>query len=135
MFQFSAWNPVQVIRFEIDCAFFYTNFHELFCQFISWTNLLNSGKFLKNCWISCEVMADKKIFYDNLTILNKRIIRFRLHLAFFFAIWHKEGFWNTICSTQYTRPSYISKITIVQPFRILKGDFSHHEASHVDNNS
>ena len=60
---------------------------------------------------------------------KRRIIRFRLHLAFF-AIWHKEGFWNTIYSTQYTRPSNISKITIVQPFRILKGDFSHHEASH-----
>ena len=26
---------VQVILFEIDCAIFYTNLHELFCQFIS----------------------------------------------------------------------------------------------------
>ena len=26
---------VQVILFVIDCANFYTNFHELFCQFIS----------------------------------------------------------------------------------------------------
>ena len=26
---------LQVILFEIDCAIFYTNLHELFCQFIS----------------------------------------------------------------------------------------------------
>ena len=26
---------LQVILFEINCAFFYTNLHELFCQFIS----------------------------------------------------------------------------------------------------
>ena len=26
---------IQVILFEIDCAIFYTNLHELFCQFIS----------------------------------------------------------------------------------------------------
>ena len=26
---------IQVILFEIDCSFFYTNLHELFCQFIS----------------------------------------------------------------------------------------------------
>ena len=26
---------LQVILFEIDCTIFYTNFHELFCQFIS----------------------------------------------------------------------------------------------------
>ena len=35
--------PVQVILFEIDCAIFYTN--ELFSQFVSWTNWVNSGKF------------------------------------------------------------------------------------------
>ena len=43
----------QVILFEIDCAFFYTNLHKLSCQFISWTNWVNSGKFMDNCWISC----------------------------------------------------------------------------------
>ena len=32
--------------FEIDCAIFYTNLHELFCQFISWTIWVNSGKFM-----------------------------------------------------------------------------------------
>ena len=35
---------LQVILFEIDCAIFYTNFHELFCHFISWTKFGNSGK-------------------------------------------------------------------------------------------
>ena len=48
---------VQVITLEIDCAIFYTNLHELFCHFISWTNWVNSGKFMENCWISCQVMA------------------------------------------------------------------------------
>ena len=32
---------IQVILFEIDWAIFYTNLHELFCQFISWTNWIN----------------------------------------------------------------------------------------------
>ena len=61
---------MQVILFEIDCAFFYTNLHELFCQFISWTNWVNSGKFMDNCWISCQVMADIKKVYDDLIIFN-----------------------------------------------------------------
>ena len=61
---------VQVILFEMDCAIFYTNLYEWLCQFISWTNLVNSGKFMDTCWISCQVMADMKIFYDNLIIVN-----------------------------------------------------------------
>ena len=61
---------VHVILFEIDCAIFYTNLHELFCQFISWTNWVNSGKFMDNCWISCQVMADMKKVYDDLIIIN-----------------------------------------------------------------
>ena len=49
--QFDVFQPlIQVILFEIDCAIFYTNLHELFCQFISWTNWVNSGKFMVNCW-------------------------------------------------------------------------------------
>ena len=40
---------VQVILSEIDYAIFYTNLHELFCQFISGTNWVNSGKFMDNC--------------------------------------------------------------------------------------
>ena len=42
----------------------------LFCQFISWTNWVNSGKFMENCWISCQVMADMENFYNNLIIIN-----------------------------------------------------------------
>ena len=58
-----------VILFEIDCAIFYTNLHELFCQFISKLNKL--GTFMDNCWVSCEVMADmKKKCYDHLMIIN-----------------------------------------------------------------
>ena len=58
------------ILFEIDFAIFYTNLHELFCQFISQTNWVNSGKFMHNCWISCQVMADMKKVYNNLIIIN-----------------------------------------------------------------
>ena len=43
---------IQVILFEIDWPIFYTNLHELFCQCISWTNWVNSGKFMNNCWMS-----------------------------------------------------------------------------------
>ena len=56
---------VQVILFEIDCAIFYTNLHKLFCQLISWTNWVNFGKFMDNCWISCKVMADMENIYDH----------------------------------------------------------------------
>ena len=60
----------QVILFEIDCVIFYINLHELFCQFISWTNWVNSGKFMDNFRISCQVMADMEKFYDDLIIIN-----------------------------------------------------------------
>ena len=33
--QMESGNRVQVILFEIDCAIFYTDLHELLCQFIS----------------------------------------------------------------------------------------------------
>ena len=66
------WNCfwIQVILFEIDCAIFYTNLHKWFCQFISWTNWVNFGKFMDNCWISCQVMADMKKVYDDVIIIN-----------------------------------------------------------------
>ena len=55
---------------RLIAQFFYTNLHELFCQFISWTNWANSGKFIDNCWIFCQVMVDMEKFYDNLRIIN-----------------------------------------------------------------
>ena len=61
---------LQVIFFKMDCAIFYTKLHELFCQFISWTNWVNSGKFMDNCWISCQVMADMEKVFDDLIIIN-----------------------------------------------------------------
>ena len=42
----------------------------MFCQFISWTNWVNSFKFMDNCWISCQVMADMKKVCDDLIIIN-----------------------------------------------------------------
>ena len=65
---------LQVILFEIDCAIFYTNLQELFFQFISWTNFVNSGKFMNNWWISCQVMADMKKIYDDLIIINLYVL-------------------------------------------------------------
>ena len=75
---------VQVILFEKDCASFYTNLHELFCQFISWTNWVNSGKFMDNCWISCQVMADLKKVYDDLIIINLYQCRFSNQSSFLY---------------------------------------------------
>ena len=53
------YNVIQVILFEIECTIFYTNLHELFCQFIS---LVNSGKFMDNCRITRQAMADMDKF-------------------------------------------------------------------------
>ena len=61
---------MQVILFEIYCAIFYTNLHELFCQFISWKNWVYSGRFIDNCWISCQIMDNMKKVYDNRIIIN-----------------------------------------------------------------
>ena len=49
-----------------SCAIFYKKILELFCQFISWTNWVNFGKFMDKCWISCQLMVDMKIFYNDL---------------------------------------------------------------------
>ena len=61
---------LQFILFEIGCTIFYTNLHKLLCQFINWTNWLNSSKFMDNCWISCQIMADMKKVYNDLTSIN-----------------------------------------------------------------
>ena len=50
--------------------FFYTDLHELFCQFISWTNWVKSGK------ISCQAVTDMENFHDNLIIINLYFIHF-----------------------------------------------------------
>ena len=54
---------------------FFTNLHELFCQFISWTNWVNSGKCMDHCWISCQVRADMKKVYDDIIMINLYYIR------------------------------------------------------------
>ena len=60
---------LQVILFEIDCVIFCMNRHELFCQFISWTNWVNFSKFRDNCWIPCQIMADMKKVYGHSIII------------------------------------------------------------------
>ena len=80
-------HTLQVILFEIDCAIFYTNLHELFCQFISWTNWVNPGKFMDNCWISCQVMDDMEKLYKDLIIIN-------LYLHFFWVTKYHSTLWK-----------------------------------------
>ena len=36
--------------------------------------LINSGKFMDHCWISCQVMADMKKVYDDLIIINLYVL-------------------------------------------------------------
>ena len=68
--QWSKMTMIQVILFEFDCSIFTQIYIKLFCKFISWTNWVKSGKFMKNCSISCQVMTDMKKVYDNLIIIN-----------------------------------------------------------------
>ena len=42
----------------------------MFCQFISWSNWVNSGKFMDNGWTSRQIMAEKEIFYEDLIIIK-----------------------------------------------------------------
>ena len=53
---------LQVIFSEINCAIFHINLHELVCQFISWTNWVNSGQFMDNCWISSYGWCEKSLW-------------------------------------------------------------------------
>ena len=39
-------------------------------QFLTQIYWVNSGKFLDNCWIPCQFMADMKKVYDDLMIIN-----------------------------------------------------------------
>ena len=77
--------------------FFYTNLHELFCQLINWTNWVNSGKFMDNCWISCQVKADMKKSYHDLIIINLYLI-FLLWNSFQIQT-HAAAHWHVV--TQY----------------------------------
>ena len=80
-------NSIHVILFEIDCTFFYRNLNELSCHFISWTNWVNSGKFMDNCWIPCQVIADMENFYDNLISIN---LYFYLYILFQNQLWCQQ---------------------------------------------
>ena len=56
------------ILFEIDCAIFDTNLHQLFCQFRNWTNWVNSGKFMDSCWISYLIWKKFRTISQLITI-------------------------------------------------------------------
>ena len=99
--QSSGSLQVQVILFEFDCTTFFTNLHELFCQFISWTNWVNSGKFMDNCWISCQVMADMKKVYNDLIIVNLYLVRkFKLRWGIPSGSLIKLSFWYHLLNLQ-----------------------------------
>ena len=92
---------IQIILFEIDCAIFYTKLLELFFQFISWTNLVNSGKFMDNCWIPCQVMDDMKKVYSDLIIINLYSFSSKISgidnlssiCQLLFSLRHESGYW------------------------------------------
>ena len=85
------WKYIQVILFEIDYAILYTNLYELFCQFKSWTNWVNSGKFiLDNCWISCQVMAGMKKKLQDLIINYSPLtdkVQNRTYIQWLWVLW------------------------------------------------
>ena len=70
--------------------FFYTNLPELFCQFISWTNWVNSGKFMDNCWISYQGLADTKNVYDDLIIINLYLLLISVFRGYWFEFWTSQ---------------------------------------------
>ena len=80
-------SPIQQQSPNTNTYFFYTNLHELFCQFISWTNWVNPGKFMDNCWISCQVMDDMEKLYKDLIIIN-------LYLHFFCVTKYHSTLWK-----------------------------------------
>ena len=77
-----------MVKYRLFClrliAHFFTNSHQSFCQFISWTNWENSVKFRDNCWISCQVVADMKKVYDDLITINL------YHVHLLLRIWHSS---------------------------------------------
>ena len=67
---FISLHCYRLFFFRSTAQFFTQIDMELFCQFITWTNWVNSGKFMDNCWLSCQVMADMENLYNDLIILN-----------------------------------------------------------------
>ena len=68
---FEACLSVGLKIFDLSCKVFSLwKIKSKFCQFISWTNWVNSGKFMENYWISCHVMADMKKVHNDLTMIN-----------------------------------------------------------------
>ena len=66
----SNWGKGTNISYRLFFLRSIAQFLTQICQFISWTNWVNSGKFMDNFWISCQVMADMKKVYDDLIIIN-----------------------------------------------------------------
>ena len=78
LFNLIGWRE-QVILFEIDCAIFYTNLHELFCQFTSWTNWVNSVCTC-NCLKDVQFMGFSIWKVELFFLSNLYLIDFGLHV-------------------------------------------------------
>ena len=66
---------IQVILSEIDYTIFYTNLHELFCQFISWTHLVNFGKLL-------NIMSYQAMAYLRKAVVNHKNKQYQYYCNF-----------------------------------------------------
>ena len=84
-----------MLFFLRSIAQFLHKFTRIVCQFISWTNWVNSGRFMNNYWISCQVMANMKKVYDDLIIINQ------YPKLFIFVIFQAR-----ICSSGHSRWSW-----------------------------
>ena len=71
-------------------------------ELISWTNWVNSGKFVDNCWISCQVMADMKQVYDDLIIINL----YEYHKCRILLTWSNNQFETTTTNPNFRHSSF-----------------------------
>ena len=65
------------------------------CQFISWTNWVNFGEFMDNCWISCQAMADVKKVNEDLIIIN-------LYILCILNLWRNTNVLNDVTAAPFS---------------------------------
>ena len=88
---FKFYQPYRLFFLRSIAQFFTRIYMNRFVSsyFISWTNWVNSSKFMDNCRISCQVMADLAIFSYDLIFINLYWISFfYFHEPFYQIIVH-----------------------------------------------
>ena len=115
-YQCINWKNTKLFFLRSTAHFFYINSHELFCQFISWTNWVNSGKFMDSCWISCQVMADMKKVFDDLIINNLYRVSSVLRLTNW-VLFHPDNFkiWQSIAVSAFLNFSTVPNVMLQFP--------------------